>query len=188
MNSPLTEAIECVVEAIESASYCSATKQAYRKEFQQIAEDLSAVDLGVDEALGLIDKGKSLRRRCCYLVRIAWQTGQIDLTKTIGRRQVKPESENYQQTYADYIVYLKERGHAESSIRVEGCLARKYLVFLESNKCFALTDINPASIFSFVASLESGWQVTSIGSALSLFRPFVRYLGRDVFVNLKRVH
>jgi integrase len=102
--------------------------------------------------------------------------------RTRSRRKTKPESTGHSNLLELYAERLTELGHAEGSIRVERCLAGEYLVYLETNGCLDVMDAPVASIQGFVASLRETWQATSLGSALSVFRPFLRFIGRKDLV------
>ena len=179
MKPPFAETIESIIDAIESANYCDSSKQAYRKELENISKELSIIDSSTEEKIKQIRAGTGLRKRCLLFIQATIENGYVDLAQNVERNKIEVESKAFQQTLTDYLGYLKECGHADSSIRVEGCLARKFLAFLEANECHALDDVSPELIISFVAHLRVSWQSTSIGSALSVFRPFVRFIARD---------
>lgn len=187
MDPQLEETIREVMNAVESAGYSDAILRNYRKEFGSISDELSEISsvhvyLDSIKTLGLLREGTGLRRRCHHLLATTLVNGKPNLSLNVTRRQVMPKSNGYCQLYSEYIDHLRQQGHAESSIRTEGCLARKYLIYLESIGCLSIDNATADTIISFVVSLRDSWQATSIGSGLSLFRPFVRYLGRDDLV------
>jgi site-specific recombinase XerD len=184
MNPQLNEAVTLVWKAVNAADYKDTTKRQYGSMLDVLADEISKIEktkvcTNAKTAIDLINKGEGLRRRCLHLITQALERGDVDLSSNVGRQLQMPQSSEYLQILQDYVRYLREEGHAESSIRVEYCLARKYLVFLETAGCHSTGDATADTIFSFVVSLREGWQATSIGSALSVFRPFIRFLERE---------
>jgi len=184
MNPQLTETIRAVWKAIDETGYSKTTKQLYEKVLEDLSNDLQKASVGKYDLDGRtilesIKKGAGTRKRCLHLIESAIDNGIVDLSSNAGRGQLMPRSEEYRKLCSDYSIHQREKGDATSSIRVQSFFARKYLVFLESIGCFSTRDATPDTIFSFALSLRESFQATSISSALSLFRPFVRYLERD---------
>jgi integrase len=95
------------------------------------------------------------------------------------RRRTKPESADYFDLLELYGESLARLGHTRGSIRVEKCLAGEYLVYLEEIGCLDVMEAPTGSVQGFVVSLRKTWRATSLGSALSVFRPFLRFIGRE---------
>lgn len=184
MDSPLKEAVDKITDAIKLSGVGTRTIQNYRKEFKSITDSFPYADkdASISYARQLIfneNKSTQHQRRCLLLLVSTLETGKVDLLVRVNRNHVEPQSDIFKKVICDYTNYLYEQDHASSSIRVESCLARKYLIFLEGTGCHSLADATSSSISDFVISLRSSWKATSIGSAMSLFRPFVRFLGRE---------
>jgi integrase len=98
------------------------------------------------------------------------------------RRQTVPDTDRFRLVLERFAGHQKSLGRAQGSVRVEVCLAGEYLVYLESEGVLELDDAKPETVLGFVSCLRQTWKPTSIGIALSQFRPFVRFLGREDLV------
>ncbi|MGH3264419.1 MAG: tyrosine-type recombinase/integrase, partial [Trebonia sp.] len=123
------------------------------------------------------------------------RTGRVSLARRKGGGGgVPPRSCGLAALSAAWEAEMRGRALAPGTREVYGRMSRSYLVFLESRGGCCLDDADGASVLAFIESLSARWAVSSLVSAVSHLRPFLRFTGRVdlldalALVRAKRFH
>lgn len=107
------------------------------------------------------------------------QTGRVRLARRkCGGGGVPPRSCGLAALNATWEAEMRDRGLRPETREVYGRMSRGYLVFLESRGICCLDDADGASVLAFVESLSPRWATSSLVSAVSHLRPFLKFTGR----------
>jgi integrase len=106
-------------------------------------------------------------------------TGTVDLSMRPRPRQRQvPCSPEFTELLASWIQDMTERGLARSTRDCFGALACEYLLYLETKGISSWQAADGASVLGFLQSLRNRWAESSMWSAVSSFRPFLKFTAR----------
>lgn len=106
-------------------------------------------------------------------------TGQVDLSmKKHDGTQNLPQSKDFTVLLAAWSADQEQRGLAVTTRSAYSRAACEYLLYLEANGITSLQETDGASIFGFLESLSARWAKTAMWSAVSNFRPFLKFTQR----------
>jgi len=106
-------------------------------------------------------------------------TGRVRLARRkSGGGGVPPRSCGLAALNATWEAHMRDCGLRPETREVYGRMSRSYLVFLESRGIRRLDDADGASVLAFLESLSPRWATSSLVSAVSSLRPFLKSTGR----------
>lgn len=182
-----------VVAALEDAGYRQSTINQYRKSLRCLGL-LASKQHGVySSVLGAefasmttspLTGRYSPQRRSGYgrLVRLFDSyllTGTVDPSvKARGQRRTGPTSPEFSGLLASWSHDMEQRGLAPSTRNGFGGLACDYLNFLEAGGTFSWDAADGSSILGFLETVRCRWAESSMWSAVSGIRPFLKFTSR----------
>lgn len=195
MNANLDAVLDAVVQAQRNAGYMESTiRQTYVaiRSMKSLAKEkgqtLYTKEFGaIFASMTTSPKtGKfSIKRKMLYgrLVRLCdsyIETGVVDLSMVKRKAPIAFESEEFRNVYDCWIQDMEKRNLAQNTKNYYGCLAVKYLHYLENTGVVSLEKAEPSTILDFLSFLRSGnWSGTDLAHLISNFRPFIKFLGRN---------
>ena len=193
MDTTVSGIGEQVVAALEAAGYAELSIGQYWKSIRflellaQKQGGLYTVEIGAEFASMTTSPrtGKfSAQRRSDYgrLVGVFDSyvlTGAVDLAmKRRGGGMIAPQSGEFVGLLAAWTGEMEQRGLAAGTQKCYGRFAREYLLYLEASGVVSLEAADGASVLGFLESLRRRWRESSMWSAVSGFRPFLKFMGR----------
>ena len=189
---------EVVIQALINAQYAESTIGQYKKTIKAIGVFVEANDgiytknlgfkfasMTTSSKTGKFSKQREYERgRLVRLFDSFVDSGVIDLSvyKPEKHKEVLTSIE-FKRILVSWRVDMEQRELAKSTMHYYGCLANKYLLFLERNDTKTLNAAKASTVHEFLFSLIDGeWVNTSMYSLTSNFRPFLKFLGKNDLV------
>lgn len=183
-----------VVSELRSAGYLESTVGRYENTIKALASFVAArgsvcytpslgaefASMTVGPRTGRFSAGRRFERTRLVSV-FDWyvRTGRVRLARRkCGGGGVPPRSCALAALNAAWEAEMRDRGLAPETREVYGRMSRGYLVFLESRGIRCLDDADGTSVLAFLESLSPRWATSSLVSAVSSLRPFLRFTGR----------
>ena len=193
MDTTVAALGDVIVTALKDADYMQSTINQYRKSIKWLGvlaeehDGLYTTTLGAQFASMTISprSGKFSAQRYFDYGRLACLidsyvlTGTVDLSmRPRGLQKEKPNSPDFCALLDSWSQDMEHRGLARVTQTCFGGLACEYLLFLEAAGASSWDAATGSSVLDFVESLRDRWAATSMWSAVSSFRPFLKFTQR----------
>ncbi|MBW4096420.1 MAG: tyrosine-type recombinase/integrase [Acidobacteria bacterium] len=184
---------EVVVAALEDAGYMQSTIVQYGKSIRWLGvlaaerDGIYSCELGAKFASMTTSPrtGAYSSARHFDYGRLVWLfdsfvlTGAVDLSmRPRRRRRQAPFCAEFAALLGLWDQEMIQRGLARSTRNCFGGLAGEYLLYLEAEGICSWPDADGASVLGFLQSLRNRWAESSMWSAVSSFRPFLKFTAR----------
>ncbi|GAA5227702.1 tyrosine-type recombinase/integrase [Paeniglutamicibacter antarcticus] len=193
MDATVAALGDIIVTALKDADYMQSTINQYRKSIKWLGVLAEEQDGQYTRALGKKfasmtvspRTGKySAQRRFDYgrlvcLLDSYVLTGTVDLSmRPRGLQKEFPNSPEFADLLDSWSQDMEQRGLARSTQTCLGGLACEYLRFLEAGRVSSWDAADGASVLGFLESLRDRWAASNMWSAVSSFRPFLKFTQR----------
>lgn len=184
-----------VLQEIGKFDLCSASIRHYKKTYDRLKEfaaakgDSSFSNRLVGSFLQDIDDkcqagqfGNGRRnhlKRAALLLRDYVANGAIEWKATSWRVQPVPGSREFLLLHEKFIANLRSCGRSANTIQSCKNIVRQFLLFLEDSGCSTLSMATPEMVPAFFQHLLATYKPTSIRTAASWIRSFLRFSEED---------
>ena len=187
-----------VLQEIGKFDLCSATVRRYKKTYDRLKEFAAArgersfssrlVGSFLQDIDDKYQTGQfgSIRRnhlkRAALLLRDYAANGAIEWKATSWRVQPMPTSRAFLLLHERFIANLRSSGRSANTIQSCKNIVRQFLLFLEDSGCSTLSMAAPEMVPAFFQHLLATCKPTSIRTAASWIRSFLRFSEEDRFL------